>query len=192
MASAPSQGLTRAAFEALLRLLDPVRERAGALYEGIRSRLIRLFEWRGAADAVDLADEVINRVARRVDEGVEVRAKDPYVYFSGVAQVVLLEVARRAARQPPALEAGEQLCVAIGNDDHGERQTCVERCLAALPPDQRRVLLEYYQGGHNVRLRQQLSRDLGISTTALRLRVHRIRCRVRDCVEECLRKSSKS
>lgn len=188
MPSAPGPGLTQEAFEALLRLLDPDRERAGASYEKIRCRLVRLFEWRGAPDAVDLADEVINRVARRVVGGVEVRGKDPYAYFVGVANIVLLEAARRTAHQPVPLGAQERSLATIGGDDEAPRQACIERCLAALAPEQRRMLLQYYQGNHNVRHRQDLSRDLGISTTTLRLRVHRIRCKVKDCVEECLRK----
>jgi DNA-directed RNA polymerase specialized sigma24 family protein len=187
MSAAPSSGLTQQTFEALLRLLDPDRERAGALYEKIRRRVVRLFEWRGAPDAVDLADEVINRVARRVGDGLEVKARDPYVYFSGVAHLVLLEVSRRA-HQPVTLRDGEAPVEEPGSDET-ERSACVERCLAAMPPDQRRMLLQYYQGSHNVRHRQQLSRDLGMTPSNLRVKVHRLRCKIKDCVEKCLRKA---
>src|SRR5204863_6195928 len=59
-------GLTRESFEILLAQLDPDRERAGELYETIRRKLIRLFEWRGCACPEDLADETFNRGARQL------------------------------------------------------------------------------------------------------------------------------
>ena len=51
--------MNRDELEALLKFLDPDRERAGERYETVRSRLIRLFEWRGCSSPEDLADEEI-------------------------------------------------------------------------------------------------------------------------------------
>src|SRR6185369_9536225 len=100
------QGLTREALEALLAALGPNRETAGVQYEEIRRKLVRLFEWRGCTSPDDLADETINRVARRMAEGVELRSADPYGYFCGVAHLVYKEVMRRQAREIAALESG--------------------------------------------------------------------------------------
>jgi len=97
-------GLTRESFDILLAQLDPDRERAGERYEAIRRKLVRLFEWRGCAAPEDLADETINRVARRLAEGVELRSADPYGYFCGVAHLLYKEVLRRASREHRALE----------------------------------------------------------------------------------------
>ncbi|MFL6230009.1 MAG: hypothetical protein ACJ741_14655, partial [Pyrinomonadaceae bacterium] len=60
--------LTRDAFEGLLTWLDSDREQAGKKYEDIRSSLIKIFTWRGVAEAEELADETINRVARKVKD----------------------------------------------------------------------------------------------------------------------------
>ncbi len=46
----------------------------------------------------DLADETINRVARRLAEGIELRSNDPYGYFCGVATWST----RKSCAAPPA------------------------------------------------------------------------------------------
>src|SRR4029453_5040025 len=83
--------LTEDAFEKLLAQLDADRERAGEKYERIRHKLIKFFEWRGGASPEEYADRSIDRVARRVYEGAELRVSDPYLYFHGVALKVLKE-----------------------------------------------------------------------------------------------------
>ena len=97
-------GLTRESFDILLAQLDPDRERAGERYETIRRKLIRLFEWRGCAAPEELADETINRVARRMAEGVELHSADPYGYFCAVAHLVFKEILRKASREDRALD----------------------------------------------------------------------------------------
>jgi hypothetical protein len=87
--------LTRDGLDRLLVCLDPDRERAGARYEAIRQRLVRLFRWRGAADPEVLADETIDRVAARLSAGASLFARDPYSFFHGVALGVVLEHWRR-------------------------------------------------------------------------------------------------
>ena len=88
--------LTEEAFDKLLTSFDPDRESAGTKYLELRSNLIRFFEWRGSLFPEDQADETINRVARRITEGEEVR--DPTKYSVGVARMVLLEVHKERVR----------------------------------------------------------------------------------------------
>lgn len=185
-------GLTPEAFEALLRQLAPDRERAGELYETIRHKLVRLFEWRGCAAPEDLADVTFNRVARRLAEGVGLRPNDPYGYFCGVAHLVYKEVLRKAAREHRALTSGDWPPPAAEEDEPSDaRLECLRQCLAKLPPDQRDLVLRYHQGnsdqgGNNIRNRQQLAREAGVQLNALRIRVHRVRRRLESCVQACL------
>lgn len=185
-------GLTPEAFEALLRQLSPDRERAGELYETIRHKLVRLFEWRGCVAPEDLADVTFNRVARRLAEGVELRSNDPYGYFCGVAHLVYKEVLRKAAREHRALTAGDWPPLAAEEDAPSDaRLECLRRCLAELPPDQRDLVLRYHQGNSdqgesNIRNRQQLAQEVGIQLNALRIRVHRVRRKLESCVQACL------
>jgi DNA-directed RNA polymerase specialized sigma24 family protein len=120
-------GLTRESFEILLAQLDPDRERAGELYESIRRRLIRLFEWRGCACPEDLADETFNRVARKLAEGVKLVSADPYSYFCGVAHLRFKEVSRNAARERRALDTHGDLLLptalpVVPEEEPGDRR----------------------------------------------------------------------
>ena len=66
-------GLTAKTLAKLLGRLDADREQAGEKYEDLRRTLVRFFGWRGAPFPEEHADETFNRVARRLDEGVEIR-----------------------------------------------------------------------------------------------------------------------
>jgi DNA-directed RNA polymerase specialized sigma24 family protein len=191
------QGLTPEGFETLLAQLDPDRERAGEIYETIRHKLVRLFEWRGCSSPEDLADETINRVARRLAEGVELRTSDPYGYFCGVAHLVFKEVLRRASREQRALASGEWPTPAHEEEEPSDRRLeCLRQCLAQLPADQRDLVLRYYrgksdpgksgQGESNIRNRQELAGEVGVPMNALRIRVHRVRRKLESCVHAFL------
>src|SRR5262245_46352714 len=89
----PSGGLTATALSGLLARLAPDPERAGAAYEDLRRALVGFFTWRGAATPEECADETRDRLARRLDEGEDVR--DVAGFARGVARLVLLEHWRR-------------------------------------------------------------------------------------------------
>jgi DNA-directed RNA polymerase specialized sigma24 family protein len=181
------RGLTPAGFEALLAMLHPDREIAGERYEGIRRRLVRLFEWRGCAHSEELADETFNRVARKSAEGLTLQRSDPYAYFCGVANHVFQEVVRREAREHKALESGDQTSFDPAEDQPDYRLDHLRSCLEILEADQRRLLLRYHQEDQRIRSRKNLCDELGIPMNALRIRVHRLRRRVEACVQEKLR-----
>lgn len=182
-------GLTSEEFEALLAQLHPDRNRAAEMYETIRRKLIRLFEWRGCAFPEDLTDETINRAARRMAEGVELRSSDPYGYFCGIAHLLYKETLRRSSREHRALESGEWPPAGFEEDAEpsDRRLECLRRCLSLLPPDQRDLVLRYHQGENNIRNRKTLSEQMGIPMNALRIRVHRVRRKLEDCVQDCLK-----
>jgi RNA polymerase sigma factor (sigma-70 family) len=185
--------LTPEELEALLRALSPDREKAGEQYETIRRKLVRLFEWRGCAFPEDLADETINRVARRMAEGIELRSSDPFGYFCGVAHLLYKEALRRQAKEHQALESAletdawpplqyDETTDATADD----RLEALRGCLQALSDDQRRLVLLYHQDENHIRSRKTLSEELGLPMNALRIRVHRIRRRLEECVAEKL------
>src|SRR5713226_3765823 len=82
-------GLTADTFSQLLLRLDANPEQAAEEYEELRRRLIRFFEWRGARFPDEHADEVLNRLARKLVEGVAVKNVGSYCYE--IARLVLLE-----------------------------------------------------------------------------------------------------
>src|SRR5260370_8128183 len=100
----PSSGkwvLTQEAFDKLLTALDENREGAGEKYQSLRDNLISLFEWRGCTFPEDHADETINRVAKRTNEGEQIQ--DVFNYSFGVARLLLLEIHKDAVRERQAL-----------------------------------------------------------------------------------------
>lgn len=181
------ESLTREALEALLAALGPNREQAGRQYEEIRRKLVRLFEWRGCTLPDDLADETINRVARKMAEGVELRSADPYGYFCGVAHLVYKEVLRRQAREHAALESGDWPPPSSEEPAVDRRLEILGECLQTLDADQRRLVLEYHRDENHICSRRDLSHELGVPMNALRIRVHRLRRKLEECIAEKLR-----
>ena len=173
--------LSQETFDDFLAWLDPDRERAGKKYESIRRRLIEIFTCRGCRDAEDLADETINRVALKAQEIAPGYVGDPALYFYGVAQKVHLESLRRKPRVPPPPPVNEP------NDVEFEYE-CLERCMEQLASSQRELVLQYYREDKRAKIdsRKELAAHLGIELNALRIRAHRLRATLRECVEKCI------
>jgi DNA-directed RNA polymerase specialized sigma24 family protein len=182
--------LTREGFEALLKQLGGEPE-APRRYEEIRRRLIRLFEWRGCEAPEDLADETIDRVARRLAGGLVVESGDPYRYFCGVAHRVYLEVLRARRRERLALERESWTPPPDPAEDEEspERLDCLRRCLGQLSAEQAALILDYHRedrGAGKIEARKRLAGRLGLPINALRIRAHRIRRGLEGCIGECL------
>ena len=177
--------LTREALDSLLDYLGPDRSAAGERYEEIRGRLIRLFSWRGCDHADELADETINRVAEKIASGVEIRAEDPFRYFCGVAHLVFKEILRRRKRERAALEEVRHLPPPPEPDAEDDRLARLRECMEGLDEDQRGLILDYHrgEGGQRIRRRREIAGRLGVPINALRIRVHRIRLRLEECVQ---------
>ena len=173
--------LTEEAFGRLLAWLGPGREDAGRRYEEIRRSLIHIFTCRGCPEAEQLADQTIDRVAKKVHQLADSYVGDPALYFYGVAHKVHLEYLRkRPARPVPPPAAHEE--------NIEEEFWCLEHCMESLTPDNRWLVLEYYRDEKRVKIdhRKELARKLGIAMNALRIRAFRIRLALQECVNDCL------
>jgi len=180
--------LTQEAFDKLLACLDANREHAGEKYEQIRKGLVKFFEWRGCPFSEDHADETINRVAKRVSGGEELR--NPAGYVMGVGRLVLLEGYKEREKQQQAL--GELAYSTAESHDLEElepRAVCLKRCLEGHTPDNRELILQYYQGekGAKIENRRKLSESLKTPLNTLRMRALRLRERLQVCVADCLK-----
>jgi DNA-directed RNA polymerase specialized sigma24 family protein len=179
------RGPSPAAFATLLTRLGPDADRAGAAYEHLHRALVSLFAWRGAATPEELADETLDRLATRLDEGVEVQ--DLPRFTRGIARLVLLEHWRRPEVRGVPLEDVGSLPIAgdMGDDAHSK---CLHRCLGEIEPEGRDLILEYYsaEGRRRIEVRKELARALGVSESALRNRAQRLRDRLERCITGCL------
>jgi len=176
--------LTQAAFDGLLACLDSNRDIAADRYLRMRRDLVRLFEWRGCYTPDDYADETINRCARKIEQGEEIR--DLAMYSIGVARMLLREMCRDRSRQARSLDEIPELCgwPKIRSDlEHGVE--ALRLSLEQLSHDDRFLILNYYKGDKSdkIKTRKMLSELFGIGTSTLRMRAMRIREKLRLCTQ---------
>lgn len=191
--SAPRRkwALTQEAFDRFLASLAEERESAGERYLEIRSKLIRFFEWRGSAFPEDHADEVINRIAKRICENEEIR--NPAGYYLGVARMLLLEINRERSKQEQMLsELTRSTITSSPSGEYESRLDCLRDCLQRLSAENRELILRYYddETGSKIDRRKELADQFGISINTLRMRALRIRENLQRSVEECRRQHS--
>ena len=180
--------LTSESFVRLLAALDPDPDRAAEKYEQLRRKLMNLFEWRGSITSEELADETLNRLAKKIDEGEAIRNLSSYL--GGMARLVWLESVKEQNRQRSALEELKAANRYPAQTD-SRRIECFEFCLQRLAPESHVLILNYYREEKSARiaLRKQLAEKLGTPLNALRIRAHRIRVQLETCVGECMRKA---
>ena len=177
--------LTAEAFERLLTLLHPDRDQAAVEYERLRDRTTGLFRWWGSPRSSELADETLDRVARKLVEGAEIRPGSVGAYVRGVARMLFYESSRQP--QPEPLPGDLDLSAPITENEQSATLDCFDRCLAKLPAADRKNLLRYYDdtGERTIEARRRLADELGVSTNVLRVRMHRLRERLEQCVTGC-------
>jgi RNA polymerase sigma factor (sigma-70 family) len=181
--------LSAEALARFLASLDPDSDRAGEKYESLRLALMKFFDWRGAHFPEDLADETINRVIRKIDEGETIR--DVPTYCHGVARLVLLEKLKSPeSRRTDFEELPPTALAAPDPKENDERQDCFEHCLKELPVESLQLILQYYgeEKREKINRRQAMAERLGIPLNALRSRAQRIRNRLEECVNGCVKK----
>ena len=168
-------------FRLLARLnADPVL--AGEEYEKLRARLMYFFERKGCRTPAELSDETINRIARKMEEGLEIENLFKFSY--GVARLVLLEHWRDPKRDWDQLD--QRLSSPRPDREFDERRLqCMEKCLQALPSEERDLIVK------NCTLdkkgKEEVARALGLTMNALRIRTFRIRTKLHECREKCIR-----
>lgn len=181
--------LTEDSFNLFLSWLDPDREAAARQYEKLRLRLIMLFNNRGCAVAEDLADETFNRVMRRLPAIIKTYVGAPAAYIQTAAHSVYLDyLDKRCEALPEQLTEWQRQPA----EDQEQLYACLEQCILHLTPHNRDLVMQYYQENKQAKIehRQQLAEQLGIAVNALRIRLHRLRGTLLQCVETCLEKQA--
>jgi DNA-directed RNA polymerase specialized sigma24 family protein len=166
---------------ALLNWLDSDVQRAGEKYEAIRRRLTQFFALRQCVDPEELADETMERVARKASEIATSFHGEPSHYFYAVAREIVLE------KQQQQLKGQLFLVSNVEKDD--QLYECFGKCMLTLTPQDQELLRSYYNESKEAKMdaRRQLANQLGVTTNALRLRLFRITMALRECVENCMK-----
>ena len=168
--------------ETFARFLEALGDGPGERYEALRRRLLIYFAANRHAGAEEAADEVLDRAARRLAEGVAVDSVESFVL--GVAR----NVVREGWRRPRAAEVDWNRMAAAEPAAVHPAAGCLEECLGKLAPASRRWVERFYSGdgGEKIRARAALAADLGIDGNALRVRMHRVRGKLESCVRACM------
>jgi hypothetical protein len=175
-----------AAFRRFLTWLDEGSDSEGQRYVEIRRRLVSYFQRKRCAAADELADDTLNRVARRLEEQGTITDATPARYCYIVARFVFLEYLRRPDLRSEALSAEAGPAPESGDAALERRLEILEHCLARLMASDRELIREYYRGDQRERIanRRALSAKLGLTQNALSIRA----CRIRSALEACVRR----
>lgn len=189
--------LTQEEFARFLARLDSDVERAADGYEVLRRKLVKLFERKKCLAPEDLADETLDRVAKKLEKE-EIR--DITSFAHGVALLVFMEFRRTHGKLSSIHDRYETEDSLAGDRDPETRIVtgmqgaqdlgCLRKCLRRLPLADHQFILDYYQGEKQVRIKQRrdLARKRGISIAALRTEANGIRDKLKKCFMKCLRR----
>jgi DNA-directed RNA polymerase specialized sigma24 family protein len=171
-------------FARLLERLHADAEQAAQEYERLRRGLVKFFDWRGVWPPDECADEVFDRLARKLEDTA---VQDVGKYAHGIARLVALERRRRPAFSSIDDVQPLTLAAPVPVDDGHPLSDCFDRCLADMPDENRQLLLGYYEGERSAKIsnRRRLASTLGVTEAALRSRVQRLRDRLEHCVQAC-------
>lgn len=181
-------------FQTLLDWLSEDREKAAAEYIKIRDGLMRFFRFKGCSDTQTLADETLDRVAKKIhtfDESGNVK-KITIIY--GFANNVSHEHLRKRKNERERLKNSELNKKNIYESYAEENELgleCMNVCLRELSDEDRAIFIEYYapENAKNSVARKKLAGRLGCEMNALHVRVFRIRKVLMKCIEKCMKKS---
>lgn len=188
---------TPAAFRHFLQWLDEGLDSGGERYLEMRRRLVAYFDRKNCQNPDELADETLNRVMRRLEEEGSISDTAPARYCYIVAKYVFLEELRR----PRNSEADMDRLFSLPAPSHGiwdgggeaehreELLNRLESCLRKLDPQERELILEYYQEDQRAKIerRRNLALKLGLTMNAVSIRACRIRNRLELCLRNCSR-----
>jgi DNA-directed RNA polymerase specialized sigma24 family protein len=185
------------AFRQFLIWLDNGTDSDGQRYLEIRQRLVLYFDRKNCAIPDELADETLNRVARRLEEEGAIESETPAKYCYIVARFVGMEYLREKQKENSLLDNArrrEQENSFVPPSVNNERETrermlnCLEQCAEKLEPRNREIITRYYYGKERIKIenRRGLAEELGITMNALSIRACRIRDKLEACVQQCL------
>lgn len=193
---------TEKAFAKFLHWLDEGANSDGQRYLEVRRRLELYFDRKNCVEPTELADETLNRVARKLDENGEITGVAPLQYCYITAKFVFLEALRADKRAPfhrplPAANSSNlsgqsaTLLEADGGSDRKEKiAECLQCCLEKVSSAERDLIVEYYRGQQRSKIerRAALAARLGVTANALSIRACRVRQRLEVCIQACMKR----
>jgi RNA polymerase sigma factor (sigma-70 family) len=169
--------------------LNPDPDLTASEYGRLRRLLIAFFKNRQCADAEGLADQTIERVVQLLPKFGNELPTHPLRYCYGVAHYIHKEYLRDEVSRnggdisklspphydPALAEAKEAM------------EKCLYHCLRKLDKKKRETFTRYYLVSSKEKsvFHQTMAEQMGITLTALRLQILRIKEKLRDCINDC-------
>jgi DNA-directed RNA polymerase specialized sigma24 family protein len=174
----------------LLSLLHPDEAQAAVEYQNLHQRLARFFDWNNAQDPAALADEALDRLARRAtDPAAREGVKNLSAFALGIARHLLQEESRRQQKMVDISRHWQVIESARTREPETEAlDEALQHCLAAMRPERRRLIEAYYSYSESEKIKthQQLAEAEGLSLNALRNRALRTRQELEICIRRRL------
>jgi DNA-directed RNA polymerase specialized sigma24 family protein len=186
--------LDREAFSRLLDWLDEGANSEGKTYLEMRRRLVAYFDRKSCSGPNELADETLNRVARKLEEVGAIETETPAKYCYVIARFVFLESLRARVKDQQFRDESRVMSRDEKQGTNEEKQErmleCLAQCTDELDPEDRGLILRYYHGrqGTKIENRRALASELGVTMNALAIRACRLRDKLELCVRECVRR----
>ena len=192
-------------YDKLFALLGADSDEAGRNYQLLRTKLISYFECRKATPAEDYADEVLHRIAEKIEAGETIEDVNRYAF--GVARFVRLESYRKQTDLPidtagaragsvgegrvhPSLTVEPKTEILDNDSIDNVRRECLRSCLMQLNVDHRDLLLAYYHTDESSRKhkdhRRRLAEKYKKSAGALQKQMCLLRQKVSRCTKVCM------
>jgi hypothetical protein len=200
----PNQGLkqTEKISRQFLTWLDESATSDGQRYVEVRQRLELYFDRKNCVAPGELADETLNRVARKLEENGEITDVPPLQYCYSVAQYVFLEALGAGNRAPfyrPMINSSSSNIAAqltslseggAASEYQEKIANCLGDCVSSLSTADRELIVEYYRGEPRGKIerRSALAARLGLTENALRVRAHRLRHGLEACIPAYVKK----
>jgi len=138
----------------------------------------------GASESEDLVHQAFLLAFDRLAEGQEFSG-DPGKWLRGVLRNLVYAWWRERRKVPQELAESLKLLIDESEDAFervakAEMSAALEHCLGKLPLDDRELIRERYEKGSRI---TQIAENMKASAGSLRVRLHRIRQVLRQCVE---------
>ena len=177
-------------FDEILTWLHSDREVAASMYVQLRHDLEKLFTFNRCSDPEGLTDETFDRVAKKVHDLRQTYEGDPRRFFYGVARNLIKEDLKKVKTQVP-LEGTDQPAKRVNETEEETadmREECLQCCLHELSSEKQELILAYYAREKQAKIdhRIELAQRMGTPVETLRVRAHRIRATLEECIERCL------
>lgn len=176
-------------WELFYHWLNPDPDRAASEYKGLRVLLNSYFKGRSCHDYEGLTDQTIERVVQILPKFGDDLPDNPPRFCFGVAKYILKEYLRNEVNRnggDPS-ELSYDPYDPVQAEDKESMDRCLYTCLRKLDKNKRDMFVRYYlvDSQEKAVYHQEMADEMGITITALRLQILRIKEKLRICIKEC-------